>query len=79
MSVGAAEDLLRAVAGAAKLKRLCLRVGQLLNPAWIVARISSAVGTTSYLSDGASNNQRQRKCRAFRGSTADRAHRRRSA
>ena len=32
MSVGAAEDLLRAVAGAAKLKRLCLQVAQLLQP-----------------------------------------------
>ena len=57
MSVGAAEDLLRAVAGAAKLKRLCLQIAQLLNPAWIVARIRNAAGTTSYLSDGASNDQ----------------------
>jgi hypothetical protein len=76
MSVVAAEDLLRAVAGAAKLKRLCLWVGQLLNPAWLVARIPSAAGTTSYLSDGASNDQRQRKRRTLRGSAADREHRR---
>jgi hypothetical protein len=75
MSVGAAEDLLRAVAGAAKLKRLCLQIAQLLSPAWIVARIPRAAGTTSYLSDKASNDQRQRKRRTLRGSAADREHR----
>ena len=32
MSVVPAEDLLRAVAGAAKLKRLCLQIAQLLQP-----------------------------------------------
>jgi hypothetical protein len=36
MSIVAAEDLLRAVAGAAKLKKLFLKVGQFLNPAWLV-------------------------------------------
>ena len=58
MSVVPAEDLLRAVAGAAKLKRLWLQVGQLLNPARLIARIPGAAGTTPHLSNGASNDQR---------------------
>jgi hypothetical protein len=55
MSVVPAEDLLRAVAGAVKLKRLCLEVPQLLNPARPVARIPRAAGATRYPCDGASN------------------------
>jgi hypothetical protein len=55
MSVVPAEDLLRAVAGAVKLKRLCLEVPQLLNPARLVARIPRAAGATRYPCDGASN------------------------
>ena len=62
MSVVPAQDLLRAVAGAAKLKRLWLRVAQLLNPARLVARIPIAIGATRHQSNGESNDQRQRKC-----------------
>ncbi len=53
MSVAPAKDLLRAVAGAAKLKRR-LQVTQFFNPARLVARISVAVGTTAHKSDGES-------------------------
>jgi hypothetical protein len=40
MSVAPAEDLLRAVAGAAKLKRLWLQVTQFFNPARLVANFN---------------------------------------
>jgi hypothetical protein len=62
MSVVPAKDLLRAVAGAAKLKRLWLQVGQLFNPARLIARIPRTVGATRCQPNGASNDQRQRKC-----------------
>jgi hypothetical protein len=52
MSVAPAEDLLRAVAGAAKLKRLWLQVTQFFNPARLVARISIAIGTSAPHSNG---------------------------
>ena len=61
MSVVPAKDLLRAVAGAAKLKRLWLQVGQLFNPARLIARIPRTVGATRCQPNGASNDQRQRK------------------
>ena len=45
MSVVPAEDLLRAVAGAAKLKRLWLRVAQLLKPVrTCCANLQSQIG-----------------------------------
>jgi hypothetical protein len=77
MSVVPAEDLL--LAGAAKLKRLWLQVGQLFNPARLISRIPSTVGATRCQPNGASNDQRQRKCRRLRGGAADLEHRRRSA
>jgi hypothetical protein len=49
MSVAPAEDLLRAVAGAAKLKRLWLQFAQIFNPIRRVARGSIAIGTTRTL------------------------------
>jgi hypothetical protein len=58
MSVVPAEDLLGAVAGAAKLKRLWLQVGQLFNPARLIARIPGAARTAQHQSNGASNDQR---------------------
>jgi hypothetical protein len=61
MSVVPAEDLLRAVAGAAKLKRLWLQVAQLFNPVRLLARIPIAVMATRYQSNGESDGQRQRK------------------
>jgi hypothetical protein len=61
MSVVPAEDLLRAVAGAAKLKRLWLQVAQLFNPVRLLARIPIAVMATRHQSNGESDDQRQRK------------------
>jgi hypothetical protein len=61
MSVVPAEDLLRAVAGAAKLKRLWLQVAQLFNPVQLVTRIPMAVTAAWHESNGESNDQRQRK------------------
>jgi hypothetical protein len=52
MSVVPAEDLLRAVAGAAKLKRLWLQVVQLFNPVRLLARIPIAVMATRHQSNG---------------------------
>ena len=56
MSVVPAEDLLRAVAGAAKLKRLWLQFAQLFNPVRLLA-----VTATRHQSNGESNDQNQRK------------------
>jgi hypothetical protein len=61
ISLAPAEDLLRAVAGAAKLKRLWLQVRQFFNPARLVARLSIAVGATAHQSHGESNDHRKKK------------------
>ena len=53
--------LLRAVAGAAKLKRLWLQVAQLFNPVRLLARIPIAVMATRHQSNGESDGQSQRK------------------
>ncbi len=44
MSVARAEELLRAVAGAAKLKRLGLKFAKLVNPIRLITRIRSRLG-----------------------------------
>ncbi len=44
MSAARDEELLRAVAGAAKLKRLWLKVAQLFNPIKFITRIQSRLG-----------------------------------
>ena len=58
MSVVPAEDLLRAVAGAAKLKRLWLQVGQLFNPGAAYCANSTHGWTTRCQPNGVSNDQR---------------------